>query len=231
MSGSMPAPTFLSCACDSFHEINRREGLRGRACFPIQGAIQDEDFMAGRGGSDRLADAAEDEGGDERGVERPNTVDDSLGVAEGVEDAGVSRGPDLLAVGVDVPDAGDAGGEVLVSGGRFAEVEVFVAEGGEGAGEVVVFVGDGVGGVGGFVFGGCVLEVGGAAAVAVGEEEAGASAARARLEGGSLAWVGDGVLADDDGAVGEGGGDVVGEVGVDGWDDADEVGLDAADAS
>lgn len=88
---------------------------------------------------------------------------------------------------------------------------------------MVVLVGDGVGGVGGF----CVLEVG----AAVGEEEAGPSAARPRLEGGCLAWVGDAVLADDDGAVGEGGGDVVGEVGVDGWDDADQVGLDAADAS
>lgn len=88
---------------------------------------------------------------------------------------------------------------------------------------MVVFVGGGVRGVGGF----CVLEV----RSAVGEEEAGPSGAWTRLESGCLAWVGDAVLADDDGAVGEGGGDVVGEVGIDGWDDADYVGLDTADAS
>lgn len=88
---------------------------------------------------------------------------------------------------------------------------------------MVVFVGGGVRGVGGF----CVLEVRGP----IREEEAGSSGAWTGLESGCLAWVGDAVLADDDGAVGEGGGDVVGEVGVDGWDDADEVGLDTANAS
>ncbi|KAF4239498.1 hypothetical protein CNMCM8980_001686 [Aspergillus fumigatiaffinis] len=60
---------------------------------------------------------------------------------------------------------------------------------------------------------------------AVGEEEARSSGPWTGLEGGCLAWVGDAVLADDDGAVGEGGGDVVGEVGVDGWDDADQMAL------
>ena len=43
--------------------------------------------------------------------------------------------------------------------------------------------------------------------------------------------MGDAVLADDDGAIREGGGDVVGEVGVDGWDYADGVGWHAADAT
>lgn len=70
--------------------------------------------MAGRAGGDGLADAAEDEGGDEGSVEGADAVDDGLGVAEGFEDARVSGGPDLLAVGVYVPDAGDAGGQVLV---------------------------------------------------------------------------------------------------------------------
>lgn len=114
VSVSGPAPTFLSCAGDCLDEINRREGLRGRAGFPVEGAVEDEDFVAGGAGGDCLADAAEDEGGDEGGVEGADAVDDGLGVAEGVEDAGVGGGPDLLAVGVYVPDAGDAGGEVLV---------------------------------------------------------------------------------------------------------------------
>lgn len=70
--------------------------------------------MAGGAGSYGLPHAAEDEGGNEGSVEGANAVDDSLGVAEGFEDAWVGRGPDLLAVGVYVPDAGDAGREVLV---------------------------------------------------------------------------------------------------------------------
>ena len=51
-----------------------------------------------------------------------------------------------MAVGVDVPDAGDAGGEVVRGGGGFGEGYVLFAEGGEGAGEVGVF--DAVGGFG-----------------------------------------------------------------------------------
>lgn len=89
-------------------------------------------------GSDGLADATKNNGWDDGGVQGSNAIYDSLGVMEGFNDAGVSRGLDFLAVGIDVPDAGDAGGEVL--GVRFAEGDVLVAESGEEAwGVVVVF--------------------------------------------------------------------------------------------
>lgn len=43
--------------------------------------------------------------------------------------------------------------------------------------------------------------------------------------------MGDAILAHDDGSIGEGGGNVVGEVGVDGWDDTNCIRGHAADTS
>lgn len=122
----------------------------------------------------------------------------------------------FLAVGVDVPDAVDGGGEGLVGG--FGEVELGFAQGGEGAGEGGVF--DGVGGGGGLMmgwrsrsFGG--VEQGSRWVVIVVDDVAGSGC----REGGGCAGVTDGVLAGDDGAVFQSGGDVVGEIGDDGGQD------------
>ena len=95
---------------------------------------------------DGLSHAAQDQRRDERRVEGADAVDDGLRITDGFEDAGIGRWSDFLAVGVDVPDAGDAGGEILVFG--FGELDVFVAQGGQRAWWVVVFVGVRVGGVG-----------------------------------------------------------------------------------
>lgn len=64
-------------------------------------------------GSDGLANATEDNRGNDGGIQRADAIYDSLGIVEGFNDAGVSGWLDFLAVRVDVPDAGDAGGEVL----------------------------------------------------------------------------------------------------------------------
>lgn len=64
-------------------------------------------------GSDSLADATENNRGNDGGVQRADAIDDSLGIVERFNDAGVSGRLDFLAVRVDVPDTGDARGEVL----------------------------------------------------------------------------------------------------------------------
>lgn len=96
-----------------------------------------------------FSDAFEDEGGDQRGIQRAYAVDDCLCVFESGDNRGVGREADFLAIGVDVPEALDAGGEVVFV--CFGEVDVLFAEGGEGAGEVGVF--DGVVALGVFVGG------------------------------------------------------------------------------
>lgn len=133
------AAALLARAGDGLDEIDGREGLGGGSRLAVQRAVEDQDLVPRGAGDDGLADAAEDQGRDDGRVERADAVDDGLGVAEGFEDARVRWGPDLLAVGVDVPDAGDAGGEVLGAG--LAEGDVLVAERGEGAREVVLLVG------------------------------------------------------------------------------------------
>ena len=98
--------------------------------------------MTSRTCHDSLSDAAEDQRWDERRVKGADTVDNGLRVADGFENAWIGWWTDFLAVAVYIPDAGDAGGEILVFG--FGELDVFVAEGWEGARGVVIFVGEGV---------------------------------------------------------------------------------------
>lgn len=81
--------------------------------------------MPGWAGDDVLARAAEDEGWDDGGVQGADAVDDGLGVTQGLEHAGVGGWADFLAIGVDVPNAGDASGEVLVV--CFGELNVLVS--------------------------------------------------------------------------------------------------------
>lgn len=147
------------------------------------------------------ADAAEDEGGEEGGVKGADAVDDGVGGTQGLEDLWVCGWAHFLAVGVDVPDPGDAGREGFLC--CFGEGNLGLAEDGKGVGGVGVFDG---GGVGAEMW---VLAVGG-------------------LEGGGAAGVADGVLAGDGGAVDEAGGDVVAEVADDGGEDGGAGFVDAA---
>lgn len=180
------APALLPSPRDRVDEIRRGEAAR----LAVEAAIQDQDLEAGTAGAgDGGADALQDKGRDEGGVEAADAVDEGFGAVDGVEDFRVGRGPHLLAVRVDVPEALDARGEGLF--GALGEVDVGLAEGREGAGEV------------GVLDGGVVVEV---------RERVGVVDVQRRR----LARVADGVLARDDAAVREAGRDVVREVADDG---------------
>lgn len=187
------APALLAGPGDGSNEVRGAEAAR----LAVEAAVEDEDLeaRAAAGPGDGGAHALQDEGGHDGGVEAADAVDEGFGAGDGLEGLGVGRGPHLLAVGVDVPEALDAGGQGRLGG--FGEVDVGLAEGGQGTGEVGVFdrgVGEGV----------------------------------VVVEGGRLAGVADGVLARDDAAVGEAGGDVVRKVADDGGEDGGFGFVDAA---
>jgi hypothetical protein len=123
-----------------------------------------------------------------------------LCIVERIEDHGICRQTDLLAIWIDVPQSLNPCREFLFI--SFRKCDVLFAQGGKGAGEVGVF--DAV-----MFF--CFV-------VGIGEGER-------RRDG----RVGDGVLTGDEDAVGQGDGDVVREVCVDGGKDGG-VGWDGTDA-
>lgn len=188
---------------DRAHKVEAREGAWcGRTGFAVEGAVEEEDARGvWGGGGDCASDVAEEQDGHKTGVQAADAVDYGLGGVDGGDDLGVGGRADLVAIGVDVPEALDAGGELQLV--RLAEVNVLDSEGGKGAWEMRRLFS--VVGVGGFVFG-------------FGLEGGGRSRVRRR---GVFRWEGSGrgeagvrdlVLAGDDGAVFEAGGDVVGKV-------------------
>lgn len=80
-------------------------------CLAVEAPVEEKDFASGPARtSDGLANPTEDEGRDERSVERSDAVDDGLGRLDCLQDFGVDYRVHLLAVRVDVPDSRDPGG-------------------------------------------------------------------------------------------------------------------------
>jgi len=57
-----------------------------------------------------VPNASQDYRGDDGSVQGADAVDDTPGIGNRVDDLWVGCGSDLLAVGINVPNAGDAGG-------------------------------------------------------------------------------------------------------------------------
>lgn len=131
------APRRRTSIANRAEEISRRERRRGRSRLPVYRAIEDQDLGADGGRGDGVADVFEDQAGHDRRVQGPDAVDDRLGALERREHAGVGRGPDFLPVRVDVPDPRDPRGQL--GGLGLLELDVLLAQRGEGAGKVGVF--------------------------------------------------------------------------------------------
>lgn len=131
------APRRRTSIANRAEEIARSERRGEGSRLPVQRAIEDQDFGADGGRGDGVADVFEDQAGHDGRVEGADAVDYRLGTLERREDAGVGSGPDFLPVGVDVPDPRDPRGQLGRLG--FLELDVLLAERGEGAGEVGVF--------------------------------------------------------------------------------------------
>ena len=153
-----------------------------------------------RRGSERFPHATQDQARHNRRVQAADAVDDRLGFPDHAHDLRVRRRVDLLPVRVDVPDALDPRGQLLLV--RLGEQDVRLPQQGQRAGEIGVL----------------------GLHVVCRSDALRRHPVRQR---GRRAGVRDGVLARDDGPVREAGADVVAEVGVDGGDDGD-VGADAA---
>ena len=180
---------------DGSDEVQRRAGRRRGPRLAVERGVQDQDLVPDLRVREGGADALQHQGGHDGGVQRADAVDDRLGRVQRGEDGGVGREPDLLAEGVDVPQALDPSRQFLLVG--FGEGDVLLAQGGEGAGEVCVFD----------------------AVVVFDLVQGGGRGGEGGVQGGGVRGVGDGVLACDGGAVGQADGDVVREACVDGRED------------
>lgn len=195
--------------CNGGHKVVAGEGVARGAGFTIRGAVEDQDLVSDVRAGDGLAHALEDQVGDERGEERADAVDDGVCAADGLEHARVCRDADLLAVGVDVPDAGDARRQVFLV--LLGEGDGGPAQRGQAAGEI------------------CVLNGVVLVQVVVRRERRrddprARAGTRQRHRGRWRAGMRNVVLARDDGAVGQARGNVVRKVGVERRQDGHPVG-------
>lgn len=83
------------------------------------------------------ADPAQNHRRDDTRVQTANAIHDDVAFVERGEDLGVGHGPDFVSIGVDVPDAIDACGQVLLV--VLGEGGVVAAQHGQGTGQVGVF--------------------------------------------------------------------------------------------
>lgn len=179
------------------------------AGLAVVARVEDEHLVPDAGVGDGVADAAQYQARHDGRVQGADAVDDGVGGPDGLDDARVGPGADLVPVRIDVPHPLDPARQVVVVLARLGELDVLPAQRRQAARQIGVL--DQVVGVRVRVL--CCAVV----VVVVDVRE------RRRL-----ARVRYGVLPRDDGAVREARRDVVGEVAVDGgqdrcgrWDGAD----------
>jgi hypothetical protein len=143
--GCIYAPSFILCRGSDASALfasthNRSDEVAGCEAvgFAVEAAVQDEDLEARFG--DGVADAAEDEAGDDGGVEAADAVDHGLRGADGSDSARVRGGSHLVPVGADVPQSLDAARQRGTGVVGLGEGDGGLAEGGERGGRVGVFL-------------------------------------------------------------------------------------------
>ena len=124
----------LASPGDRRNEVRSTEAAR----LAVEATVQDQDFEPRTTGkSNCSADTLEDERRDDGRVQAADAVDQGVCRFDGFERFGVGRGPHLLTVRVDVPESLNARGEGFLR--AFGEVDVRLAERGQGAREIRVF--------------------------------------------------------------------------------------------
>lgn len=134
LRGISDASTLFASTHDRSNEVAGCEAVG----FAVEAAVQDEDLEARFG--DGVADAAEDEAGDDGGVEAADAVDDCFRGADGSDSARVGGRSHFVAVGTDVPQSLDPARQGWAGVVGLGESDGGLAEGGERGRRVGVFL-------------------------------------------------------------------------------------------